>query len=166
MNANATIGQGSVVSLVYTLTDNEGNVFEERTPDDPAQFILGQQQILPAIEAALLGKTVGFRVKMQLPPSQAYGEFDSSLVAEMPRDQFSPHLEITPGMKFSTVGPQGQSLVVRITDVHDDTVMVDGNHPMAGLDIVFDLRVTDVRDALAEELKTGVIQTMNRSQLH
>jgi FKBP-type peptidyl-prolyl cis-trans isomerase SlyD len=144
-----------VVKLVYRLTDTKGQVLEERTPEHPYEYLQGHGQILPALEKLVEGKTPGFRAELQLGPRDGYGEFNPSLVTEVSRTVFPHGMEITQGMKFSTQGPHGQPIVVRVLDVNEKTVTVDGNHPLAGIEIIFELRVLDVREATPEEIENG-----------
>lgn len=146
-----------VVSLVYRMTDTEGRVLDEMTPATPYEYIQGRGQILPALERVLEGKTPGFSGELQLSPRDAYGEFVPALVAEIPRERFPADAELAPGMKFNTTGPSGQSLVVRVIEVDDKNVTLDGNHPLAGMDLIFEVRVIDVRDATEDEKESGQV---------
>jgi FKBP-type peptidyl-prolyl cis-trans isomerase SlyD len=135
-----------VVTLTYRITDSEGHLLEEKTPEDPYEYVHGSGQILPAIERMITGKTSGFSLEVQLSPAEAYGAYDPSLVAEMPLKSFPPGIDVEPGMKFSTLGPDGREAIVRVLEVEGPTVTIDGNHPLAGVDVIFELRVLDVRD--------------------
>ena len=143
---------GRQVQLAYRLTDLEGNVLEERTPDHVYEYIQGQGQILPALENVLNGKTAGYTAEMQLTAREAYGEYDQDLVAEIPRSQLPVAVGLEVGMKFNTSGPEGQNMVVRLISIDDDVVTLDGNHPLAGMDIIFEVRVLGVIDLAAGEV--------------
>jgi FKBP-type peptidyl-prolyl cis-trans isomerase SlyD len=160
------IETNSVVTLTYRLTDDQGNELENRTPENPAIFIHGHGQILPALEDAVTGKTVGYRATIQVEPKDAYGDYQPDLVVEMPRSQFPTKLEIKIGMKFNTTGPDGDPLTVRVTEFDKTTVTVDGNHPLAGVPLSFEVRVLEVRAATAEEKKNGMVQPARREHLH
>ena len=143
-----------VVTLAYSLIEPSGKVLEERSPEAPLVYIHGTQGLHPAFEKFLDGKRAGFKGQLHLKAEQAYGIYREDLVVEMMRGQFkSPRLEV--GMKFTTQGPDGNPLVVRVIEVEDDLVVVDGNHPLAGLDITFDCSVLDVRLATHQELLQG-----------
>lgn len=146
-----------VVTLAYRLTDAEGRLIEDRTPENPFEYIQGHGQVVVPVERAVEGKTAGFRAEVSLSAGEAYGRYDSSLVAEIPRERFSAGGKIEVGMKFNTVGPGGKPIAVRVIEVDESTVTVDGNHPLAGVDLIFDLRVLDVREATGDEVETGQV---------
>lgn len=151
------IKHGCVVKMAYRLTDTLGNLLEERTPETPYEYLQGGGQILPALERLVEGKTPGHRCEVQLTAREAYGEYDSRLVTEVSREVFPPGVEIEPGMKFSTQGPAGQPVVVRVLEADEKTITVDGNHPLAGIDLIFEIRVLDVREATEQEVETGEV---------
>jgi FKBP-type peptidyl-prolyl cis-trans isomerase SlyD len=146
-----------VVSIAYRMLDGDGRVLEERTPENPYEYLQGRGQIVGAVERALEGKTAGFRAEIHVDPSDAYGQYDPALVVEIPRTQFPKTVELSVGMKFNTTGPNGQSITVRVIEIRGKTVTVDGNHPLAGIDLRFEVRVLDVREATAEESESGKV---------
>lgn len=156
----------SVVTLAYELRDDQGNELEIRTPENPLMYIQGRGQLLTSVEKALDGQTPGFSTTIRLDPRDAYGSYKPELVAEMPREAFPIDREIVEGMKFETSGPDGQLLVVRIVEIDDKTVTLDGNHPLAGVALVFDVRVLGVREATEEEIEMGLAFPAARSDLH
>lgn len=150
------VEEGCLVTLSYKLmtrsSSGEVALLEERTPEYPFEFVFGQGQTLPAIEAVILGKTPGFQASIGVDPAQAYGEFDNELVAEVQLEQFantSAGTDVQVGMQFSTRGPEGEEITVRVIEVRpeDGVAVVDGNHPLAGLALDIDLHVLDVRAA-------------------
>jgi FKBP-type peptidyl-prolyl cis-trans isomerase SlyD len=150
-----TIENDRVVRLAYRITDKEGRLLEEKTPEHPYEYLHGRGLINAPVEKALEGKTAGFRVDVFVSPREAYGEYDASLVAEMPRGSFPAGVEVTVGQRFNTLDRQGRTITVRVIDVEDDVVTVDGNHPLAGLEVFFEVRVLDVREATEAEIRTG-----------
>lgn len=160
-----TIANDKVVALVYTLKDDDGNVIEDRTPENPFVYIHGQDQILPALEAALEGQTVGYCTFLRVPTEKGFGAYKDDLVAEVPKEQFPTKLGISEGMKFDTTGPDGQPLTVEVREVTDLSVVVDGNHPLAGLALNFDLRVLEVREPTLEEIEGDVEPTAEASKM-
>ena len=156
----------SVVTITYVLTDDQGNEIEVRTPENPAVYIHGHGQLLPALEDTIEGKTAGFFTTVHVHPKDAYGEYQPDLVVEMPRSQFPPSIDIKIGMKFNTVGPTGQPLVVRVTEFDQKLVTVDGNHPLAGVPLTFEIKVIDVRAATPDEKKSGQVVPPSREHLH
>lgn len=151
------IAADRVVKLAYRLTDTEGRLIEERTPEEPYEYLQGRGQILFALERALAGKTPGFRTEIQFSPREAYGEYDSTLVAQMPLDRFPKGVSVTVGMKFDTTGPAGNRMTVRVIEIDEVNATIDGNHPLAGLELIFDVRVLDVREATEEEIESGEV---------
>ena len=144
-----------VVKLAYRITDKEGRVLDERTPEHSYEYLHGRGQIVAPVERRLEGKTAGYTAEISVSPREAYGEYQNSLVAELPRSQFPKNIEIKVGMKFSTQNKDGQTIPIRVTAIDGETVTVDGNHPLAGIDLMFDLRVLDVREATADEIESG-----------
>ena len=149
-----TIAENKVVTLHYTLTDDEGTIID-KSDDGSFLYLHGASNIIPGLENALTGKTAGDELKVTVEPAEAYGERSDEARQDVPREMFPADTEIEPGMQFHAEGPEGQMITVTVTDVSDDTVSVDGNHPLAGVTLNFDVKVVDVRDASAEELEHG-----------
>lgn len=145
--------KNTVVTLNYTVTDSDGNLIDDGA--NPLVYLHGGYDgIFPLIEETLHGKNVGesFRVKLQ--PEDAFGDYDEELVMIESVEQFPENIEV--GMAFERVGDDGEEdMVYRITDIQDGKVVVDGNHPLAGMSLVFDGKIADVRQATAEELSHG-----------
>lgn len=167
------IAPGKVVTLTYILTDEEGHVIEERTLENPVVYLHGRDQILHSLERTLEGQTPGFSAVVSVDPANGFGEYKDDLVMELPNDNFPPNMKVQPGMKFNTLGPNGLPTVVRVLEVLENSVLIDGNHPLAGMSLVFDCRVLKVRDATERELATGEVEDLDdgsdpgsRSDLH
>ncbi len=143
-----------VVYIRYTLTSEEGEVIDSSEGHAPLAYIHGHGNIIPGLENALLGKAAGDKIKVTIPPEDAYGPRDEDLIQTVPIDAFHGVEEILPGMQFHTETPDGIELVT-VVNVQDDHVILDGNHPMSGLTLNFDVEVTEVRDATKEELDHG-----------
>ena len=143
-----------VVHIHYTLTSEEGEVIDSSEGHGPLAYIHGHGNIIPGLENALLGKMAGDKIKVTIPPEEAYGPRDENLIQTVPIDAFHGVDEILPGMQVHTETPNGVELVT-VIDVQDGYVSLDGNHPMSGLTLNFDVEVTDVRDATEEELDHG-----------
>lgn len=144
-----------VVRITYRILDSEGRLMEERSPEHSYEYLHGRAQIVGPVERVLEGKTAGFQAEVMVTPTDGYGNYDPSLVADLPRDRFPAKVDVAVGMKFSTQGPSGASMTVRVIEVDDESVTVDGNHPLAGLDLVFDVKILNVREATSEELDAG-----------
>ena len=143
-----------VVHIHYTLTSEEGEVIDSSEGHGPLAYIHGHGNIIPGLENALLGKMAGDKIKVTIPPEEAYGPRDENLIQTVPIDAFHGVDEILPGMQFHTETSNGVELVT-VINVQDGYVNLDGNHPMSGLTLNFDVEVTDVRDATEEELDHG-----------
>jgi FKBP-type peptidyl-prolyl cis-trans isomerase SlyD len=162
------IAEGLKVRVAYRLLDSDGRLLEERTPEDAFQFVHGDGSILGSVERALLGKTAGFSCEVSVGSRDGYGEYDSSLVTEVPRSHFGADVDVKIGMKFNTVGLSGEPVVVRVIEFDEKTVTLDGNHPLAGLDLMFELRVLDVADpsAVIDPAEMRVTMRKKPSQTH
>ena len=140
------VGEGTRVTLAYTLQTDRGDVLEERTPENPFVFEFGRAQTLPAIENVIRGRTEGFEASLGVAAKEAYGEFDEELVATVSLATFPVPADVQVGMKYSTKGPLGEEITVRVVAVDEENATVDGNHPLAGVDIEIDLRILGVEN--------------------
>jgi len=149
------IARNFVVTLEYHVTDPDGEVVDEGR--EPIIYLHGgYDDIFPKIEEALQGKTVGESVQVKLQPDEAFGEYDSSLVQIEPRQDFPKELQV--GMQFEGGPEDGEDddfVIYRVTDIAGDKVVLDGNHPLAGMALVFTCTVSGVRPASAEEVEHG-----------
>ncbi|TNF09139.1 MAG: peptidylprolyl isomerase [Gammaproteobacteria bacterium] len=148
------ITENAVVLFHYTLTDEEGVQLDSSADDAPLAYIHGHKNIIPGLEQAMEGKTEGDAMKVTVPAADAYGEYQDHLVQQVPREAFQGIDEVNPGMRFEAQTPSGPVSVV-VTEANDETVTVDGNHPLAGKDLTFDVKIETVREASEEELAHG-----------
>ena len=148
------ISANSVASIHYTLTDGDGKVIDTSEGQEPLAYLHGAGNIIPGLEKALLGKAVGDKFTVSIPASEAYGVRDDSMVQQLPSNMFSGIDNIEVGMEFHAETEHGLQ-VVTVTNVEGDNVTIDGNHPLAGVDLTFDVEVADIRAASAEELEHG-----------
>ena len=153
------VTKDKVVTIEYTLTDDEGHVVDTTDHGDPLSFIQGKGSLLPAIEAAIEGKQVGHRLAITLEPDQAYGQRDENLISKVPRDHVNAPGELQIGLKLKR---KNGSRIIPITVVafDDESVTLDANNPLAGATLSIDLVVVEVRDAVDAELKSGKVQSM------
>jgi len=147
------ISKHKVVSMDYTLTDDQGTVIDTSKGREPLAYIQGIGNIIPGLEAALEGRTEGESVAVRVEPEQGYGERDETLLRVVPRNLFDVE-EIQAGMQFHAQSEQGTE-VVTVVSVTDEEVSVDSNHPLAGVALNFDVTIVEVRDASEEELSHG-----------
>jgi len=147
------IGKDTVVSLEVRLSDLHGNAIREST--EAVQYLHGGYEgIFPVVEAALEGKSAGEGVEVRLEPEDAFGEYDAELVRLAERAQFPPELAV--GMQFEEDSAEDAGpMIFTVTDIADEQVVVDGNHPLAGMGLKFACTVVSVRSANAEELERG-----------
>jgi len=159
MEEKKVVQADRVILLSYSILNTEGKVIEARPPDNPVQFLVGHGQILKALEARILGETEGFKGDFTFTAEEAHGPYKKDLVVEMKRDQFPENVEVKKGMKFESRGPKGEAVALHVIDLKDDVVLVDGNHPLAGEALTFDVTILEVRDAAQEEIARGQVLT-------
>ena len=152
------IGRNSVVTLSYTLCDAQGEVIEESK--EPTTYLHGGfSNIFPRVEQALQDKGIGQGVRVKLEPEDAFGEYDDQLLRVEARERFPDTLEV--GMRFEGMpgdaAPDENSpaTVFAVTDIADGKVVLDGNHPLAGVGLVFEFKVLKIRAASEEEVAHG-----------
>jgi FKBP-type peptidyl-prolyl cis-trans isomerase SlyD len=148
------IAKNTVVTVNYRLSDAQNNLIEEGT--QPMVYLHGgYENTLPKIEEELDGKEVGYSSTIQIEPEDAFGEYDQDLIKVEPRNRLPEPIEV--GMQFEGMpeggDPNGEPTLFTVTDVAPDKVVLDGNHPLAGMALRFDLSVIDVREATAEEIQ-------------
>jgi FKBP-type peptidyl-prolyl cis-trans isomerase SlyD len=147
------IAKNTAVSITYELQSKEGEVLE-KAGDLVTYLHGGYEGIFPAVEEALEGKEPGYVCRVELEPDDGFGEYDAELVRSEPRELFPADVKV--GMQFEGGSDEsGESRVYSVTDIADDKVIVDGNHPLAGKSLVFACTVLDVRKATKEELTHG-----------
>jgi FKBP-type peptidyl-prolyl cis-trans isomerase SlyD len=143
-----------VVSIDYTLTDDQGSVIDSSEGRGPLDYIQGIGNIIPGLENALEGKAKGDSLQVKISPEEGYGERRDDLTQAVPKQMFEGAEEVTVGMQFQTM-TEGGPQVVTVVAVDDENVTVDGNHPLAGENLNFDVTVVDIREASTEELEHG-----------
>lgn len=148
------ISAARVASIHYTLTDDEGRVIDQSSESRPLRYFHGAGNIIPGLEKALAGKQAGDALQVDVRPEEAYGVRNEAMVQVLPRESFKGVDKVEPGMQFEAQSERGP-LLVTVVEVAEDTVRIDGNHPLAGQALHFDVRVLDVRDATEEEKQSG-----------
>jgi FKBP-type peptidyl-prolyl cis-trans isomerase SlyD len=150
------IANDRVVSINYTLTNDHSQILDA-TGLEPFSYLHGHRNIIPGLEKALDGRNLGDAFQIHIPAVEAYGERSEKLVLTVPLDRFSEVVAVQPGMQFHAETSDGDIQLVTVTAVEGDIVTIDGNHPMAGQDLNFDVSVVDVREASEEELRRGSV---------
>ena len=149
------IADGKVVNLSYSLKSSTGEVLDEADAEAPFTYLHGAQQIVPGLEQALLGLTVGAKKQVVVSPSDGYGETNPELKLSVSRTQFPDNAQLKPGMQFEAQTPDGQGVVFTVEALEGDQVKIDGNHPLAGQTLHFDVEVLSMRDATQDEMDHG-----------
>jgi FKBP-type peptidyl-prolyl cis-trans isomerase SlyD len=144
------ITKHTVAAIHYTLTDNEGNVLDSSAGRDPLHYIQGIGNLIPGMEEGLEGKTKGEKFKIKVSPEKGYGVKSEELLQQVPRSAFGDQ-QVEIGMQFQT----NQGSVVTVTKIGMDSITVDANHPLAGVELNFDVEVLEIRLATEEELAHG-----------
>ena len=156
---NMQVVKDSVITLDYHVTDPDGEVVDEGR--EPLVYLHGgYEDIFPKIEEALQGKKIGESVKVKLQPDEAFGDYDAELVQVEPRKDFPKELQV--GMQFEGGPEEGEDddfIIYRVTEIADDKVVLDGNHPLSGMALVFTCTVTAIRPASAEEVAHGHVHS-------
>jgi len=146
------VNRDAVVTLSFEVRDAQG-VLVESTPE-PITYLHGRASLFPRLEAALEGKAAGEQCEVHLEPEDAFGEYDAELVFMEPREKFPPEVKV--GMQFEgKTDGGGETRLFRVTDIAEGKVVVDANHPLAGMALRFLCSVSAVRAATAEELAHG-----------
>lgn len=152
-----TIKSDSVVSIHYTLKDDGGQVIDSSESGDPLTYLHGHGQLISGLERHLEGRAAGDKLNVTIPPADGYGEYDNALVEHVPRRALKGITNVKVGMQLRAQsdheGHGGRT--VTVTRVAGDMVTIDGNHPLAGKNLNFDVEVAAVREATAEELEHG-----------
>lgn len=148
------IGQNSVVSIYYELSNDAGEILDASNEGEPLVYLHGAHNIIPGLENQLAGKIAGDTLKVKVQPEEAYGPRRDELIQQVPRTAFPEPDKLAVGMRFSAESEGGQISVV-VTELSDSEATVDGNHPLAGVVLNFDVSIADVRAATDEELSHG-----------
>ena len=148
------IDNNHVVTLNYTLTDNDGEIIDQAL-DSSFAYLHGANNIITGLEKELNDCEVGQKLNVKVPPAEGYGDRNEGLVEEVPREMFPDGQEIKPGMMFQAQGPSGETITVTVLDANDTVVKIDANHALAGIELNFDVEVMDIREAEAVEIEHG-----------
>lgn len=152
------IAENLVVSIHYTLKDEQGNTLDSSVGQEPLPYLCGAHNIVPGLENALLGKQKGDKLDVVVQPEEGYGEIRADLVQKVDRANFQGIDDIEVGMQFMAEAPWGQQPVT-VVGVEDDGITLDGNHPLAGQILHFSVEVSDVRAATEDELAHGHVHS-------
>ncbi len=149
------IQNNAVVSIHYTLTDDEGEVIDSSEGKEPLKYLHGAGNIIPGLENELLDCVAGDKKQVTVEPKDGYGEINEQLIQKLPTEAFSGIEKIEVGMEFQAQGQDGQVQYVVVREVEDDGITIDANHALAGQTLSFDVAVVEVREATETEIEHG-----------
>lgn len=149
------IGANKVVTMNFTLTDDDGNVLDTTDQGGPFSYLSGNNNILPKLEEAIDSMIIGAKKQIRLEAADAYGNYNEQIVQVVGKENFPEDFELEVGLSYVASNPDGVQMPFVITEVRDEDVTIDFNHPLAGKNLNFDVELLDVRDATAEELSHG-----------
>jgi len=152
------ISANKVVTIDYTLKDNDGQTIDE-SKEGKFAYLHGASNIIPGLENALLDKKAGESISVSIEPKDGYGEPEPTMVQVVPIDMFDSADQVTVGQQFHAQGEDGHDIMITVTKVEDDQVTIDGNHPLAGMQLNFDVTVVEVRDATEQEMEHGHVHS-------
>jgi len=137
---------GDLVSVHYTGKLTNGEVFDSSKERDPLEFTLGKKEMLVGFEEGVVGMKPGETKSVKLNPEQAFGDRREDLILEIPKDKFPQHITPSVGLQLNLSNSSGANMLVVITEVGDDSVTLDGNHPLAGQTLVFDIELIEIKE--------------------
>jgi peptidylprolyl isomerase len=135
---------GDQVKVHYHGRLNDGTTFDSSEGRSPLEFEVGAGQVIKGFEDGVLGMKTGEKKTIRIPVNEAYGEKSPDMIIEFPRDQFPPDMKPEIGMQLNLRGQDGRSFPVVISEVKDEVVVLDGNHPLAGKDLIFDIEMVEI----------------------
>ena len=148
------ISDKTAASFHYTLKNSAGEVLDSSAGNEALSYLQGGGNIVPGLERQMLGKSVGDKFHATVQPEEGYGVPNPAMLRVVPKNAFPEDVELAVGMQFGTQTPNGPAAIV-IKSIEADSVTVDGNHPLAGVTLHFEIEITDVREASLEELQHG-----------
>ena len=144
-----------VIGFHYTVQDEDGEELDSSLGDEPLYILEGAEQIVPGLERAVVGMQVGDKRTVALKAAEAYGDHDPDLVMRVDRSQFPAGTKLDVGDQFAAEEEDGHEHMFTVVGIENDTLLVDGNHPLAGRDLVFDVEIVEIRPATKDEVAHG-----------
>jgi peptidylprolyl isomerase len=136
--------QGDTVKIHYTGKLDDGTVFDASGENEPLEFVIGQGKVITGVEEAVVGMNPEESKTTVIPPEKAYGPYHDDMVVSVEKDKFPADVQLEPGLELEFKQEDGESIFVMITDVTDDVVTLDANHPLAGKDLTFDIQLMEI----------------------
>lgn len=149
------IGQNKVITMNYTLKDEEGNVIQSTDNANPFRFLSGNKQILPKLEEEINNMIIGSKKNVKIPSTEAYGEYTEQALQQVNKNNFPKDIDLQVGMEFMANSPDGHQMPFVVKDIKEEEITIDFNHPLAGKDLEFEVELVDIRDATVEEMQHG-----------
>ncbi len=157
MNSNndlSKVAKDLVIRMDYELSV-DGEIIDQSEPGDPIEFIQGHENIIPGLEKAIEGLSVGDKKEVLVKAAEAYGEYDNEGFMEVPKSEFPEDIPLEVGLEISVTNDEGEELAAYIEEVSLETITLNFNHPLAGKDLFFKIEIVGIREATAEELQHG-----------
>lgn len=140
----AQANSGDTVRINYTGKLNDGTVFDSSEGRDPLEFKVGENTIIPTLEAAVVGMNAGDKATVEITAENAYGPHQPDAIQTVERNQIPAEVDLTVGAQLQATVPDGQVMVLTVAAVEETTVTLDGNHPLAGQDLTFDIELVEI----------------------
>ncbi|WP_117881747.1 FKBP-type peptidyl-prolyl cis-trans isomerase [Aureibaculum luteum] len=141
------VKENNTVKVNYTGKLSDGQVFDSSEGKEPLEFTLGQGQLIPGFEKGLIDMKLKEKKTITIPKEEAYGEVNEQLIQEVNKSELPQDMEPKVGMGLVSKSPDGQEMNLMVVEVKDESIVIDGNHPLAGKDLIFDLEVVDIKDS-------------------
>jgi FKBP-type peptidyl-prolyl cis-trans isomerase SlyD len=155
MQGEQLVGKDMVVTFHYTLRNQAGQVLDSSSGSDPLTYLHGHRNIVPGLENALIGKSVGSRFSVTVAPAEGYGERVEEMVIRVPKSEWDLPTEVGTGQVVEVLTNEGVTVPALVVEMTSEFVTLDGNHPLAGEELFFEIELTGVRAATREELEHG-----------
>jgi len=140
----AQANSGDTVKIAYTGKLNDGTVFDSSEGRDPLEFVIGENTIIPTLEASVIGMSIGDKATVEVTAENAYGPHQPDAIQTVERSMIPAEVELAIGAQLQATAPDGQVLVLTVSAVEETTVTLDGNHPLAGQDLTFDIELMEI----------------------
>lgn len=141
---SSSVQNGNTIKVHYTGRFEDGMIFDSSMGGNPLEFTLGNHEVIAGFEDAALGMTIGDTKTVSIEPKDAYGDYNDGLVVDMPREYFPEEISPEIGMRLIIVDNNGEELPVVVSDIHDESVRLDANHPLAGKKLIFDIELVEI----------------------
>jgi len=139
------VKDGNTVKVHYTGTLKDGSIFDSSVEREPLEFKLGEGQLIPGFEKAVIGMEEGDKTKVEIPVDEAYGAAREELIINVPKDQLPEDVQPEVGMQLQVNQPDGQPVPVRVAEISDEELTLDANHPLAGKDLAFEIELVEIK---------------------